>query len=281
MRCLVDLHTHSSASDGTDSPEELAAGAMAAGLAAIALTDHDTLSGLAAARAAGAAQGLEVIPGVELAVSSPYGEIHLLGLWLPPETPRLAKALEAVRAAREVRNRLLLEKLRAGGIAVSYEELLAFAGGESVGRPHIARLLTARGCCRSPQEAFASLLGEKGRLHVPRALPTPEEGLRMLKDEGAVTVFAHPMLLKAPQDWLKKITGDLRDMGLDAVEAYHPEHTPAGEHFCEQLARRYGLALSGGSDYHGKAKPDVALGRGRGKLRVPYALLRGLRERKT
>ncbi len=281
MQRLVDLHAHTFASDGTDSPAELVAKAKAAGLAGIAVTDHDTISGLAAARAAGDAQGLEVVPGVELAVSSPYGEIHLLGLWLPCATPHLAPALEAVRAAREARNRLMLEKLRKNGINVGYDEILAFAGGESVGRLHIARLLTAKGYCRSPQEAFASLLGEKGRMHVPRALPTPEEGMRMLKADGAVTVFAHPMLVKAPRDWLKKTAEELRDMGLDGIEAYHPEHNPSGERFCEQLARRCGLALSGGSDYHGEAKPDVKLGTGRGNLRVPYALLQGLRERKV
>ncbi len=278
MQRLIDLHTHTTASDGTDSPAGLVAKAKAANLAAIAVTDHDTVSGLASARAAGTELGLEVVPGVELAVSSPYGEIHLLGLWLPEETPRLAPALEAVRNERDKRNRLMLAKLRENGIDINYDELQALAGCESAGRLHMARLLVAKGFCRSAQEAFSTLLGEKGRMHVPRVLPTPQEGMQMLRAEGAVTVFAHPMLLKAPQDWLQKTAGELAGMGLDAVEAYHPEHNAAGTRFCEKMAKRYGLALSGGSDYHGGAKPDVALGYGKGNLRVPYDLLEKLRD---
>ncbi len=281
MRRLVDLHTHSFASDGMDSPAELVARAKAAGLAAVAVTDHDTVSGLDEACAAGNGLDIEVIRGVELAVSSPRGEIHLLGLWLPEKTPHLAPALEAVRDNRETRNRLMLEKLRKSGINLEYDEVLALAGGESVGRLHIARLLAARGFCRSVKEAFATLVGDHGRMHIPRVLPTPEQGMAMLRAEGAVTVFAHPMLLRPPPDWLEKMTGELAAMGLDAVEAYHPEQDAADTARCVNLAGRHGLALSGGSDYHGKAKPDVALGRGRGNLSIPYALLETLRERRN
>ncbi len=281
MEAMVDLHTHTSASDGADSPAELVAKAKAAGLAAIAVTDHDTVSGLDEACAAGDELGLEVIRGVELAVSSPYGEIHLLGLWLPHDLPFLGPALEAVRAEREIRNRHMIANLCNAGIVVSYDELLQVAQGESVGRLHLARLLVAKGYCRSPQDAFATLLGEKGRAHIARALPTPEEGMHMLRAEGAVTVLAHPMLLEATSDQLARVVAELAGMGLDAIEAYHSEHNSPGVRRCISLASRHKLALSGGSDYHGKAKPDVALGKGRGKLRVPYALLETLRARRT
>ncbi len=284
MSRLVDLHTHSNASDGTDSPSGLVAKAAAAGLAAVALTDHDTVSGLDEAVEAGRRHPLEAIRGCEIAVATPHGEAHILGLWLPPDLPVLAPALEKLRRSREGRNRLVVEKLAASGLPVTYEEVKALSGGESVGRLHIARLLVQKGVAKSTQEAFATLLGDGKPMHVPRALPTPAQGLSWLRAEGATTVFAHPMLLGAPPEWLEDFTADLARQGLDALEAYHSDHTPEAVRRCVDLAARHALALSGGSDYHGEARNGVTLGRGRGGLRLPASImdkLKALRRKKN
>lgn len=274
----VDLHTHTTASDGTDSPSVLVEKAAKAGLAAVAVTDHDTVSGLAEAVRAGETFGITVVRGCELAVSSPYGEIHLLGLWLPEDMSRLSRFLENIREARDDRNREMVEKFRRAGFDVTYPELLAIAKGETVGRPHMARLLVQKGVCSSVRDAFGRFLADDKEMYVPRAIPSPEEGLAVLREERAVTVFAHPMLLKAPPEAMERIVDSLAANGLDAIEAYHAEHDAKAVRRAESFARRYKLAVSGGSDYHGEARPDVALGIGKGNLYVPFSVYERLLE---
>lgn len=277
---FVDLHTHTTASDGTDSPSELIRKAAALKLAAVAVTDHDTLSGLDEAEAAGKELGVEVIRGCELGVQGKYGEIHLLGLWLPRRSASLEAELARLRLHREERNRGMLERLRALGVDIPYEEVLAEAKGESVGRPHIARVLLKRGVVGSFAQAFELYLGYYGAAYVPRRLPTPEEGVRLMAESGALVSFAHPMLIRCPPAWFDEIVPRLKEAGLGAIEAYHSEHSSRDERFCVELAARYGLGLSGGSDYHGTAKPGVRLGRGKGSLRVTEALLEALKSRR-
>ena len=277
MPLFVDLHTHSTASDGTDSPTALVDKAAGFGLAAVALTDHDTVSGLDEAAEAGKKHAIEVVRGCEIAVNTPHGEAHILGLWLPENLPTLGPALENIRRSRQQRNRLMIDKLSAAGLPVSHEELQSIAGGESVGRLHIARLLVKKKLVRSLPEVFATLLGKEQPMYVPRELPSPEQGLAMLQAEGATTVFAHPMLLRAPEDWLDDFTADLARLGLDALEAYHADHAPEAIRRSLDLAERHGLALSGGSDYHGEARAGVRPGRGRGGLRVPVAIMEKLK----
>lgn len=272
MNRPVDLHTHTTASDGTDSPSVVVEKAAKAGLAAVAVTDHDTVAGLAEAVRAGERFGIAVVRGCELAVSSPYGEIHLLGLWLPEEMPRFSRFLEGIRQARDARNEEMAAKFKRAGFDVTYPELLAIAAGETVGRPHMARLLVQKGVCSSIRDAFDRFLGDGKAMYVPRVIPSPEEGLAMLRAEGAVTVFAHPMLLKAPLEAMERIVDFLAANGLDAMEAYHPEHDAKAVRRAESLARRYKLAVSGGSDYHGETRPDVAVGTGKGNLYVPFAI---------
>ena len=280
MSRFVDLHTHSHASDGTDSPEELVRLAAQAGLSAIALTDHDTLAGLDEACLAGTRHGISVIRGCELASESPYGEVHFLGLWIPEHAPALESALHGIREERMVRNRQILTKLCEAGMDVSMEEVLAEAGGETIARPHIARVLVAKKYVSSVQDAFASLLGDGGSMFIPRALPSPQEALVLLKNEGAVTVLAHPMLIKAPFSWLEKLVHGLATEGLDALEAWHSDHDAAKVRTVTSMAKRYGLALSGGSDYHGGVKPFIQLGSGKGQLRIPWTVLEALQARR-
>ena len=275
----VDLHLHSTASDGTDAPAELARKAKALGLSAIALTDHDTLRGLPEARAAARSLGLELVPGCELSTATPYGEMHLLAFW-PDETPEAMAALEGQVKNRTIRNLKILARLAELGINITENELASEAGGEIIGRPHIAAALLRRGVVRTRLEAFSRFLGRDGAAYVPRELLTPLEGLALLRSLGAVTAVAHPLLLRAPLAWLQQCLGELSGAGLDALEAYHSEHSAAQVRQVVDLAAAYGLLLCGGSDYHGQNKPDVARGAGRGGLRVPEYLLDRLKERR-
>ena len=274
---FVDLHTHTTASDGTDAPRDLIRRAASLKLAAVAVTDHDTVSGLDEAEAAGREYGVEIIRGCELGVQEQYGEIHLLGLWLPRHSAPLDAELARLRGHREERNLKILDRLRSIGINIGYQEVLDEAGGESVGRPHIARVLQKRGIVSNFAQAFELYLGYYGAAYVPRTLLTPEEGVSLMADLGAVVSFAHPMLIRCPPSWFDEIIPRLKEAGLGAIEAYHSEHSAADERACVGLAQRHGLLLTGGSDYHGEAKPGVELGRGKGGLRVTSAVLERLK----
>lgn len=276
----VDLHVHSTASDGTDTPTELVYKAAALGLVAIALTDHDTLAGLDEARAAAAKTDLELVPGCELSTMTPYGEVHLLAFW-PDETPQALAALEIQKQYRRERNLAILRRLAELGINLAEQDLLAESAGDIVGRPHIAAALLRLGVVKTRAEAFARFLGRDGAAYVPRKLLSPLEGLRLLRSLNAVTALAHPLLLRAPLNWLGQCVGELAAAGLDALEAYHPEHSAANVRQAVDLAAANGLLLCGGSDYHGKSKSNIAMGSGKGGLRVPVSLLDKLKERRA
>lgn len=274
----VDLHLHSTASDGTDTPGDLVRKAAALGLSAIALTDHDTLNGLPEAREAAQSVGIELVPGCELSTMTPYGELHLLAFW-PEESAKTLKALEIQALNRRERNLNILERLVTLGVNISEQELLAEAGGSIVGRPHIASILLRRGVVRNKSEAFARFLGRDGAAYVPRELLSPLEGVRLLRSFNAVTAIAHPLLLRAPEKYLRGLITELAAAGLDALEAYHSEHSAEETRRVVDLAAAHGLLLCGGSDYHGDAKTGVFMGKGRGGLRIPAYLLDKLKER--
>ncbi len=275
---LIDLHTHSTASDGSLSPAELVAMAAKKGLAAVALTDHDTLAGLPAARLAGERHGVEVIAGVELSVADGERSVHLLGLFLSDRPGPLAEALAHLRERRHNRNRLILDKLRQLGIPIDYAAVTALAQG-AVGRPHIAQAMLSAGAVTSFKEAFTRYLGAQGRAYVPKDKLTLERAAELLHAEGALTILAHPYILGLSGPALAETVGRYRDAGLDGIEAFYTEHSQAQTLEYLALARRFGLAVSGGSDFHGAARPDVELGRGRGTLRVDITVLDALRAR--
>ena len=268
---FIDLHTHSTASDGTDSPADLVRKAAQAHLAVLALTDHDTLAGLDEAEEEAKQRNIVFVRGCEISTATPWGEAHFLGLWIPEEpekTARLEAALEKVRMGRKERNLRIAEKLRALGLDVSYEAAEALAGGAVVGRPHFAALLCSMGVVKDRREAFRQYLGKDGLAYEPRRLMSPGEVVSLLKSTGAVVSMAHPRLLHAPVEELDHLVAGLKEQGLDALEAYHSEHDAGDVRLCVELAARYDLQLSGGSDYHGLAKPNISLGRGKGGLRV-------------
>ncbi|MDO5483822.1 MAG: PHP domain-containing protein [Desulfovibrionaceae bacterium] len=276
---LIDLHTHTMASDGTDSPEELVSKAHEAGLVAIAITDHDCLDGLDEARRAGEACGLKVIGGCELSARTEHGEIHILGLWLPQDAAELQEKLTDLRRRRCVRNEIIVEKLRALGFAIHMDEVRALARG-SVGRPHIARVLVSKGYVRDEREAFRKYLAYGCKAWVAKDVLEPEEAVRLLAGLGATVCLAHPFIQGYPVPWLESLVQQMIPYGLSALEAWHSEHTDAQTRLCVDWARRYDLGLSGGSDYHGQNKPGIRLGVGRGGLRVPLDVLERLEARR-
>lgn len=278
MTRYIDLHTHSLASDGSDSPEQLAGKAAAAGLAAFALTDHDTVAGLAKAQKAAAELGIEFVPGVEIAVRYDFDELHLVALWVNAASCALTAHLGALRAGRDERNSVILNKLSELGLPLQMEEVRALAGGEAVGRPHIALAMKRKGYVYSRQDAFERYLGWGAKAYVPRALPTPEQGIRLLAESGATVVLAHPCLVPGMnRQRLNVLLGDLKDMGLSAVEVWHSSHDPNQTRLCRELAKRHNLLPSGGSDYHGVNKQSISIGAGQGNLRIPYSVLDDLR----
>lgn len=276
---LIDLHTHSTASDGTDSPAELVKKAADMGLAALALTDHDTLKGLEEAEEAASGTGLEFIRGCELSTSTDQGSIHIVGLWLPRKCNALEEYLQQRRERRDARNREMIGLLRKAGANISMEEVEAIANG-TPGRPHIATLLVDKGYARDKTEAFRDWIGETGKAYVPKDSPAPEEAVRLLRSVGASPVIAHPRLRKPPAEWLDGLVGRLRPAGLCALEAWHSAHTPEDEAEVRRLAEKYDLGLSGGSDYHGIPKPDISLGTGKGSLSIGMDVLERLKARR-
>jgi predicted metal-dependent phosphoesterase TrpH len=274
---FIDLHTHSNASDGSDSPEDLVRQAADMGLLALALTDHDTMSGLDAAAAEAAKHSLRFIRGLEIAVANPYGgELHLLGLWIPERpSERLRAALADFAAKRQERNQRMLDALHGLGMDISLEEAVGLSGGQTVGRPHIALAMKRKGYVPSRREAFDRYIGQEGKAFVARTLMDPEEGVDLLRAEGALVVLAHPCLSPAmTPERLDALARRLKPKGLEAIEAYHSAHTPEKVRLCVDVAAEHGLLLSGGSDYHGLNKEGIKLGSGLGgNVRAPLMLL--------
>jgi predicted metal-dependent phosphoesterase TrpH len=278
---LIDLHTHTTASDGSLTPAELVAMAAQAGLKALAVTDHDTVDGLAEALEAGRRAGLEVVPGVEISVQGgPTGSMHMLGLLVDHGHPGLVEGLKRLQRARAERNPKIVQKFNALGIPLTMEEVAAHAGGELVGRPHFAQALLKRGIVRDRGEAFARYLGAGAPAYVAKYRFSPAEGMAMIRAAGGVPVLAHPGMLKLATGDLEKLVRELMRDGLEGIEALYSEHDQALRNWLTSLAARLGLVISGGTDFHGLAKPDIRLGLGRGDLRVPPGVLAGLKQRR-
>lgn len=277
----IDLHTHSTASDGTLRPAELVAAALAAGLKAIALTDHDTVEGLSEACAAGRELGLEVIGGCELSVESEHGSMHILGLWIPQQSVRLQSTLDHLTVLRRQRNETIIGNLNRHGVTVTYDELEGVAGGGSIGRPHIARLLVDKGAATNLQDAFANWLRPGTKGYAPKEKLSPREAIDLLKGENATVILAHPCTLRPQATDLENVVRELRDWGLDGLEVFYSMHSQAQTNAYADLCRKLDLLPSAGSDFHGDNKPGIALGRGKGGLRPSYDLVRRMKERRA
>lgn len=269
MSLCVDLHTHSNASDGTDSPGELIDNAHKAGLRAVAITDHDTLGGLKEAKKACAAyDNLDFVRGVEISTGSSQGDMHILGLWVPEDAEPLEKVLAKMRAKRTSRNERMVERIAALGVGITMDDVMKEAKGESVGRPHIARAIVAKGYVRDINEAFARYVGAGCPTYIAKEVMQPEDAVALLAKIGASPVLAHPMLKPYPPGWIEEFVKKLLPFGLCGIEAWHSEHTDEDTQDVLAIARRYHLCVSGGSDYHGSNKPHISLGTGYGSLCV-------------
>lgn len=277
MHQRIDLHTHSTASDGTLTPTELMRAAKAAGLSAIALTDHDTFEGLPEARAEAERQGVELVPGCELSLD--YGGLptHLLALFVDERPGHVVHELTRVRVARANRNATMLEKLKSVGVHLRREDVERHATGV-VGRPHMAQAMLAAGVVKSFEEAFTRFLGSSGLAYVPKVKLTPAEAIGAIHADGGLAVLAHPYLLSQQPRHIEAILLDLANMGLDGVEVYYTEHSDKYTALVAELAQRLGLLMSGGSDFHGSVKAGVALGKGRGGLFVRGELLDAMKK---
>ena len=275
---MIDLHTHSTASDGTLSPEALVELAAERGLSAIAITDHDTVAGVAPAQERGDALGVEVIPAVELGASlDGVGEIHLLGYFIDIKNKTLRDRLAWLRDERRSRGRKIVERLNDMGVSISVEQVVGIAQGGSVGRPHIARALVENGHVASMKEAFERYLKSTGPAYVKRELLSAGDAIGLVREAGGVAVLAHPCTLGRKDGELPTIIQSLMAHGLRGIEVFYSQHTSEQVRQYEELAQRFGLLVTGGSDFHGANKPEIALGRGHTTMQVPAEMLTRLR----
>lgn len=279
MRRFCDLHTHSRASDGSLAPAELIELAERKRLAGVALTDHDSLAGLKeAARRAEAFPSLTFIPGIEVSAVFPRGTLHILGLCIDPASAAAARLAEQLRQSREARNPQMIARLRQLGLDITLEDVIAQAGSADpdrriVGRLHMAAALVAKGHARDVPDAFARYIGLGGPAYVDKERMTPAEVIAAIHDAGGLAVLAHPVHLEYDNfAECERIVRSFVHAGLDGIEAYHSDHRDVDTRFFLDLARRLGLVVTGGSDFHGAAKPAVKLGR----PPVPAAVMEAL-----
>lgn len=269
----IDLHTHSTASDGTYTPTELVRYAAQKGLTAIALTDHDTMNGLAQAQAAGVEYGVQVINGAEFSTQYDNISLHIVGLFLPTNSTEIKNRLEYMQENRRTRNDKMVANLAKMGIDINMADIKQKFPDSVISRAHIAQYMVDKGYASNKDEVFAKYIGSHCSAYVEKESLTPLETIDMIKNAGGISVWAHPLLCKLSAKNLEKMTGILTDFGLDAIEAYYCTYSPADCKYVKQIAQKYGLALSGGSDFHGTIKPKLELGTGYGNLSVPYEIL--------
>lgn len=280
---MIDLHMHSIFSDGTMTPECLVQEAREIGLEAIALTDHDGTAGvdalLAACNGGNGREGLLGIPGVEISADTKDGNLHILGYFLDHNDATLSDALQRIREGRQTRNQVILKKLNGLGIALAWEDVTRHAGSDVVGRPHFAAALIENGRVKTRREAFDRFLARGQPAYAERYRFAPEEGIDLITKTGGVAVLAHPSTLTLKKRALRECVAGLRDMGLGGLEVYHPGHSPEQTSEYKNLATELNLVTTGGSDYHGAASPNIAMGRGFGSLKVPFRIVDELRSR--
>lgn len=268
MRNFIDLHTHSNISDGAVTPPELIRLADAKRLAAVALTDHDTTAGLAAARQEAARHPrLRFIGGIEISARYAPGTMHILGLGIDETCPQLVEMLQRLRQARSDRNPRMVAKLKGMGLDIHMDDLYAIAstpadtGERTIGRLHMAEAIVRKGYAKTIREAFERFVGDQAPAYVDKEHLEPSEAVRVIALAGGAAVLAHPVQLKCSNTaQLERIVRSLIPAGLAGIEVYHSDHTLAQTRMYLDLARKHRLLVTGGSDFHGAAKPDVRLG---------------------
>lgn len=283
---MIDLHTHSTASDGSLSPAALVRAARDQGLSALALTDHDTIAGLEEAGEEAKKLNIRFIPGIEFEISCdkdnltivPPGEFHLLGLGITCPSPAFLTAVDYLARSRENRNRKILEKIEELNIKTDYNELISFAGGGSIGRPHIADLLIHYRVVKNREQAFSRYLGKGRPFYFPKEGLRFDRAVSLIKESGAIAVLAHPLSLYVAWGRLPVLIRELAARGLDGIEAWHPIAKPRSCRRLESLGEELGLRITWGSDFHGEARPGRRLGFSAGGRKIDEAVLEAIPE---
>ena len=277
VSAYVDLHCHSTASDGTLPPREVVRLAKQSNLTALALTDHDTVAGCAEARDEAAKLAIDFVCGIEISAEyPPPGTMHILGYGVDPENPALKSLTETLIAGRDNRNPRIVAKLNEMGVAVTMKEWEDEAKGGVLGRPHLAAILARKGYVSSIKQAFDKYIGQGAPAYFDKERLTPRQALERIAASGGVAVLAHPIQLRTQNDaQLERVVKDLVDLGLAGIEVIHSDHDEAWVAKCTALADRFGLLKTGGSDFHGTNKKDIALGSARGR-RIPRDMFEAL-----
>ena len=269
----IDLHTHSNVSDGSLTPTEVMKAAKEAGLKAVALTDHDTIDGLQEALQAAKDLDIECIPGIELSALYKDLEVHIVGLFLDLENPQLKNRLDAFRKIRDNRNDRMFAKMQAAGVDITIEKLRALDGDAVITRANIARYLLHIGYVKSIPEAFDKYLNPGMPFFVQKSDITPKDVIETIRENGGIAILAHPLTYKFSHSELIECIETLKSYGLQGLETYYSTFSEADHRDMKRLADQYGLLHSGGSDFHGNVKPHIQIGKGMGKLVIPYDLL--------
>lgn len=273
---MIDLHVHSNHSDGTLSPEQLVTLAKDTGVSAFALTDHDTVSGIQKAKSAATRSGSDVtvISGTEISAAYQKKDIHILGLFIDETNPILLTALEEAVTARDARNERMAERFRSLGIPLTLEALRLMNPDTVITRAHFAKYLIEHGHVKNSEEAFRRYLNYDAPCFVPREYMQPERAISLILQAGGIPVLAHPLLYKLPPAELEALLQRLTDAGLKGLEVYYSSNTNFDEQICFGLANRFGLLMTGGTDFHGANKPNLYLGTGRNhNVNIPETLL--------
>lgn len=273
---LIDLHTHTVCSDGSMTPAELVRHAFDAGLSAVAVSDHDTADGVHEAVKTGVECGIEVIPAIELSAKSDT-ETHILGYFIDPDSKKLQDAMTYIREVRTVRLGETCDMLNKLGIDVTLEEVKAEASGGILCRAHIASIMTRKGYSESPREAFRVWLNVGCPAYSESQALTDVEAIELINASGGDAYLAHLNLTKKNNDELDKFVRYLTDHGLCGIEGYYTDYTSEMENEYRALAAKYGLKISGGTDFHGSFKPHISIGKGTGGLKIPYSVLEGMK----
>lgn len=275
---LIDLHTHSTFSDGSMTPTELVMHAKDVGLSAIAVSDHDTCEGVNEAISAGLKYGIEVVPAIELSAASDT-ETHILGYFIDPDAKALTEAVSYIRDVRTKRIGETCEMLEKYDIHVSLDEVREKANGGILCRAHLAKIMTEKGYSPSPKDAFAKWLNVGCPCYSDSQALSDTEAIDLINRSGGEAYLAHLHLTKKPQDELDKFVKRLTEIGLCGIEGYYTDYTPEMENEYRSLAKKYGLKISGGTDFHGSFKPHIAMGRGLGDMKIPYSVLEKMKNK--
>lgn len=279
MTDKIDLHAHSTASDGTLSPQELAKRAKINGLRACAITDHDTTDGVKEFLSECEKNGIEGIPGVEISAQHDK-TMHIVGLFIDAENRELNEKLSLLRGGREVRNCKMIELLQKGGFEITEADITSQKDGATMantGRAHIAKAMVKKGYVRDTSEAFEKYIKRGNPYYVKRLTYSPKESIDMIHAAGGIAILAHPILIATDYDKLFPIVKEMKDCGMDGMECYYNNYTPEFQKMCRDMCSELNLLQSGGSDFHGANKPDIELGEVSTGI-VPYEILEKIKE---